>query len=342
MSLTRVVAGAAAALTMVVLGVMASMLLARLADARRQARRARIARDLRPHILNFLTDDGAPPPPIDGTDPAARAILTEQLLSYGRMLRGAPRERISAWLSASGALDRARTLLDEGDGAERRTAALLLGTTGQDGDADALWRRLLDDPELHVRVAALQALGTLATPSALARFADLPEALPLPDMLVAEALRRVAAQDTAPLAAACVRGSEARRRICCLAAGILGATDDGRLRAALRLAAADGEPSAVRAAALQGLGAVGGAGEVDTVRAGLRSDDPVVVGGALRGAAAMRSPKLLGELAEILYSSHTDLAATARAYVACGGLRRDTAELVGAADVQAADVQAVA
>ena len=128
----------------------------------------------------------------------------------------------------------------------------------------------------------------------------------------------------------------ARRRLCCLAAGVLGTTDDGLMRTALRLAAADGEPPLVRAAALQSLGAIGGAAEVDALRGGLQATDEAVRAGALRGAAAMRSPLLLGELAEILFTDTSNLLNAARAYVACGGLRRDNAEQVKAADLQAA------
>jgi HEAT repeat protein len=187
-------------------------------------------------------DVPASPPSLGGTE---AEVFAELLAEYSRQLRGAPRERIVAFFESSGMFDEQVRRLSHRRASHRAGAAFLLGDIGSPAAATHLVP-LLQDRSRDVRAAASRSLGRV-------------QALEAIEPLVAAGV-----DGTVPL------------DVSNLALLDLGPTAIGRL-----VELVDHPDSSIRASAVQLIGLLGGAADVDPILDHL--SDPAA---AVRSASA--------------------------------------------------------
>jgi HEAT repeat protein len=305
----------------------------RLVRTRVAARRERVRREVRPHLLGLLAHDDDDGEAVALPELGRRdGVLATVALEVLPKLRGADRRPLVRLLEREGVVARARRRSRSASAERRAAAAEVLGTVG-DGVAWAELTRLLGDRDATVRIVAARALGHLgdaaAVPLLVGRIDPL-DGRPVPAGIVAMALHRLGAGAVPGLLdALATPGPVATRRV--VAAQLLGqqrattavapllavaaAADEP---AALRVAAVHapgriGAPraaavllplltagaAAVRGAAAEALGELGGTGVVDALRSAAAGPEPGVAHAACAALVAQGPPgaTVLRELA---------------------------------------------
>jgi HEAT repeat protein len=224
------------ALSVLALATMFVLVGRRLRLGRVERRRAALEQQLRPVALEL----------VDGEEPELGRLSAEEaralaaiLGRYARKLRGEPRDRISQFFEARGAVQRELKRLGARRSAKRATAAFTLGDMGAETSIAPLIAAL-DDRVRDVRSAAARSLGMLEAEAAVPRL-----------------VRSLA-------------GSEVPRAIAGGALLAMGAKAAPGLRMLL-----DAPDAAVRANAIELLGFTGDASDADALDAALHENDAI-------------------------------------------------------------------
>ncbi|MGY6501839.1 MAG: HEAT repeat domain-containing protein [Acidimicrobiales bacterium] len=302
-----------------ILATVSATVIGRIVRRRRDTRRAARAARLRPVVAGVAAaDDGDEPAVmIESVGRGDRALLEELALDLVPKLRGSGREAIIEVLVDRGVADDAvRRLRSRRPGVVARCrAALVLGQLAQTDAEDLLIDQLASrHPEL--RIAAVRALGRIATPAAVrALVSCLADPDRFPAGVVGAALADCGAPAVEPLSARLHALPTLGREVAIEVLGAGYATSarsvledhlddaDPRVRAAaatalgrlgvprsvepLERVLADDQPPAVRAASARALGAIGATEPIETLVALVASDDHQVATAAAEGLASL-------------------------------------------------------
>jgi HEAT repeat protein len=272
-----------AALALSALGVLSTLVLTmrRLTLARRERRRERLERELRPLALALVDGEEADAGRLD----RAHALALAAILSrYSRKLRGEPVERIAEFFERGGGVQRELADLRSRRRLRRAAAAFTLGDMGSRQAIPALIGAL-DDRARDVRGAAVRSLGRLHAELAVPRLVRSLAGREVPRAVAGHALLEIGSGAAPHLRALAGPGDAAIRGTALELLGFTGDAGDGAL-----LGDALADPAAeVRAAAARALGRLGARGGAERLRGAL-SDDVAFV----RTAAA----HALGEIAD--------------------------------------------
>jgi HEAT repeat protein len=239
--------------------VVATLVVRRLLLARETRRREETAVRLRPVALAIVDGEA----PETRPEPAEAIVLADLLRRYGRRLTGASRDRIGAYLEASGAVNEALRELRSRRSWRRAAAAFALGDMGSQRAAEPLLEAL-DDSERDVRAAAARSLGRLGVLAAVEPLVAALAQVSVPRVVAAQALVAIG-EAAAPRLAALLDADDADiRRAALDVLGLIGSAADSAHAAA---SLSDGSAE-VRAAAARALGRLGGrAGSEELQRA---------------------------------------------------------------------------
>ena len=190
-------------LVVLALGLLDTLLLVILAVRRvrlaRAARRSDLAMErVRPLVLAFVDGEGVLPADLS---PADRTTLADALGTYGRLVTGPARARITAYFEEHGVVEHEIDALAHARAPWRRAAAAFrLGDIG--APAASYWLiAALDDPSRDVGTAALRSLGRLRSVDAVEPIIAAVAAGRLP-----AALARWAVPQVGPAAVSVLRG----------------------------------------------------------------------------------------------------------------------------------------
>jgi HEAT repeat protein len=225
------------------------------------------------------------------------------------------------------------------DADTRRRAALSLGVRGRTSAIPSL-RPLLEDPEWLVRQAAIEALGTIADPTAVPLLLGaVKQADQVRDESGASALRASAVEALGRIGAAgtdalreALRDRHAKLRETAIAA--LGAAGGERAVAALAETLRD-ERSSVRQAGAAALARAGGSSAVPSLKDALAHKDPMTRRCAASALGTIDAPEAVAALRQALADREKSVRDSAVDALAAMGSRTAVAALV--AELPAAD-----
>jgi len=311
-----------AAAQLAVISILAVALTWRRAAIAGAERRRRVLLDrYRDAVVEFVgLDDDSPPEVLTGLRSfEQRSAVGELLAEYTGTVRGEPRARVAAFVTDHGYAGAAARDLRARRRWRRGTAAKTLGDFGVVASAGELADALRLDASFEVRVAVARALGRVgdagATPDLIAACAD----GSVPAGIVAQALLDIGERSLPWLLGAVASPEPRVRQVACGVIGLIGVGPEAEVVASLESAATGDEQVAVRVAACEALGRVGGREAALAVAAATADADPDVRRAACDAAARLAAPETAAAVARALGDSAPEVRrAAARAAVLLG------------------------
>lgn len=275
----------------------------RSALATRDARRREVAARLRPAALDVVDADASEVPELTRREVP---VFAELLVRYSRGVRGDADGRIAAYFEASGAVDRAIRSLRSRRERHRVRAAFELGDLGSPRAVPALLDAL-EDRSPDVRGAAARSLGRLHAVEAVDPLIVATVARSLPRAVAGVALLEIGPAAVPRLLGIAGQQDPAIRAAAVELVGLLGgATDAEPLRPRLRDASPD-----VRAAAAAALGRLGAGIARDELIEALGDRVPFVRAAAARALGVIGGRSAASALLEVAKHDQFDPASEA-------------------------------
>jgi len=255
-------------------------------------------------------------------------------------LRGADRSMLVDILRRRGTIESARRGTTSRLAVRRYRAVELLGAAGvTEGIGEAA--RLLDDPSVEVRLAAVRALGRIGTQEAATALLDHLDAVeenkhPIPPHPVTMALLRIGTDATEPLLKALSAQSILVRTIAAEVLGVLGVYP---AVSGLQTAMREDLFASVRLGATHALGRLGMPGSVEDLTFMLSTEEDVeVLAAACNALGRIADPASLGDLEQAVAHPHpTVRVAAAMALAAFGEPGLDRLREIAQRDAEGGD-----
>lgn len=233
-----------------------------------ERRRAAATERLLPLALELVEGERARPPKLSRSD---QVVLSSLLGSYARLLRGTARENIGAYFRGSAALRHELAALHSRRSWRRATAAFVLGDMASGSAVPALLDALADRSR-EVRTAAARSLGRLRAVESVEPVVLALARKTVPRSVAGKALLDLGEPALPELRRLLAAGDAPTRATAAELLGLMGGAGDAEtLAAGLQDASAE-----VRAAAARALGRVGASASAASLRATLDDRVPFV------------------------------------------------------------------
>jgi hypothetical protein len=292
----------------------------RIAIGRADRRRELLLDRYRDAVVELVgIDDEAPLGLLGLRTSEQRAAVAELLAEYTGTVRGEARARVAAFVTEQGYADAAAGDLHAHRAWRRGTAAKTLGDFGIVGAAGDLGDAVRVDRSPQVRVAAARSLGRIADRAGASELIDACAAGTVPPGIVAQALLDIG-EDAVPWLLGALQSPERRvRHVACTVLAQVGVSADADIVDALQTAAATDCDVAVRVAACEALGRVGGHEAALAVAGATADGEPAVRRAACDAAARLAAPETAAAVRRALEDRSPEVQrSAARAAMALG------------------------